>query len=85
MDRTLADDFVPVTALLWARGTEKGEPFDYQVWFSDTYVKMPDGWRGVATGLPKQAALADVPGAAGPCPNSAAGRYTRRQRRAIQR
>jgi len=40
-------DTAVVTALLWARGTDKGEPFDYKLWFSDTYVKMPDGWRYV--------------------------------------
>ncbi len=34
-----------VTALLWAKGTEKGAPFDYQLWFSDTYVRTPAGWR----------------------------------------
>jgi ketosteroid isomerase-like protein len=36
-----------VTALLWAKGTEKGEPFDYKLWFSDTYVRTPGGWRYV--------------------------------------
>jgi len=45
-----------VTALLWAKGTESGTPFEYRVWFSDTYVRFPDGWRYVfgqsATRLP---------------------------------
>ena len=36
-----------VTALLWAKGTDKGEPFDYKLWFSDTYVRTPNGWRYV--------------------------------------
>jgi ketosteroid isomerase-like protein len=36
-----------VTALLWAQGTDKGKPFDYKLWFSDTYVKTPTGWRYV--------------------------------------
>lgn len=36
-----------VTALLWAKGTDKGEPFDYKLWFSDTYVRTPRGWRYV--------------------------------------
>jgi ketosteroid isomerase-like protein len=36
-----------VTALLWVRGTDKGKPFDYKLWFSDTYVKTPGGWRYV--------------------------------------
>src|SRR5262249_28674004 len=36
-----------VTARLTARGTESGKPFDYSVWFSDTYVRTPSGWRYV--------------------------------------
>lgn len=36
-----------VTALLWAKGTDRGEPFEYRVWFSDTYVRTPTGWRYV--------------------------------------
>jgi len=36
-----------VTALLWAKGTDHGEPFDYKVWFSDTYVRTSTGWRYV--------------------------------------
>ncbi len=38
-------DMAVVTALLWAKGTEKGKPFDYKLWFSDTYVCTPEGWR----------------------------------------
>lgn len=34
-----------VTALLWLKGTRGGEPFDYKLWFSDTYVKTPAGWK----------------------------------------
>jgi len=40
-------DTAVVTALLWAKGTDRGEPFDYEVWFSDTYVRTPTGWRYV--------------------------------------
>jgi ketosteroid isomerase-like protein len=36
-----------VTALLWAKGTEDGKPFEYKLWFSDTYVRTPSGWRYV--------------------------------------
>jgi ketosteroid isomerase-like protein len=36
-----------VTALLWVKGTDKGKPFDRQLWFSDTYVRTPSGWRYV--------------------------------------
>ena len=34
-----------VTALLWARGTEEGKPFEYKLWFSDMYVRTATGWR----------------------------------------
>jgi ketosteroid isomerase-like protein len=48
-----------VTAKLWEQGTENGEPFDYTVWFSDTYVRTPSGWRYVfgqsSLPLPKSA------------------------------
>ena len=33
-----------VTALLWAKGTNKGKPFEYRLWFSDTYIRTTDGW-----------------------------------------
>jgi ketosteroid isomerase-like protein len=50
-------DTAVVTALLWAKGTEGGKPFDYQLWFSDTYVRTPAGWRyafgQASTRLPK--------------------------------
>jgi ketosteroid isomerase-like protein len=36
-----------VTALLWGKGTHNGKPFDYRVWFSDTYARTPTGWRYV--------------------------------------
>ncbi len=36
-----------VTALLWAKGTNKGKPFEYKLWFSDTYVRTASGWRYV--------------------------------------
>jgi ketosteroid isomerase-like protein len=36
-----------VTALLWVKGTNQGQPFDRQLWFSDTYVRTPSGWRYV--------------------------------------
>ena len=46
-DRTVRrwGDTAVVTALLWAKGTERGGPFDYKVWFSDTYVRTATGWR----------------------------------------
>lgn len=36
-----------VTAKLWAKGTDEGSPFEFVVWFSDTYVRTPAGWRYV--------------------------------------
>jgi ketosteroid isomerase-like protein len=41
------DDTAVVTALLWAKGTDSGKAFDYKLWFSDTYVRTPSGWRYV--------------------------------------
>jgi ketosteroid isomerase-like protein len=40
-------DTAVVTALLWLKGTRDGKPFDYKLWFSDTYVRTPSGWRYV--------------------------------------
>lgn len=40
-------DTAVVTAKLWAKGTDQGKPFDYHVWFSDTYARTPAGWRYV--------------------------------------
>jgi ketosteroid isomerase-like protein len=38
-------DTAVVTAKLWAMGTENGKPFEVFIWFSDTYVRTPSGWR----------------------------------------
>jgi ketosteroid isomerase-like protein len=50
-------DTAVVTALLWAKATEDGKAFEYRLWFSDTYVRTPAGWRYVfgqaSTRLPK--------------------------------
>jgi ketosteroid isomerase-like protein len=40
-------DTAVVTALLWLKGTQDGKPFDYKLWFSDTYVRTPSGWKYV--------------------------------------
>lgn len=34
-----------VTARLWLKGTRAGVAFDRRLWFSDTYVRTPTGWR----------------------------------------
>ena len=40
-------DTAIVTAKLHAKGAESGKPFDYSVWFSDSYIRTPTGWRYV--------------------------------------
>ena len=44
--RILGDTAV-VTAKLWLKATRDkgGEPIDFKLWFSDTYVRTPTGWR----------------------------------------
>ncbi|HEY8265313.1 MAG TPA: nuclear transport factor 2 family protein [Steroidobacteraceae bacterium] len=42
--RVLGDTAV-VTARLWLKGTSEGAAFDRRLWFSDTYVRTPDGWK----------------------------------------
>ena len=44
--RLYGDSTAIVTARLWLKGTPReGEAFDRRLWFSDTYVRTPDGWR----------------------------------------
>jgi len=40
-------DTAVVTALLWIKAAQTGKPIDYKLWFSDTYVRTPAGWRYV--------------------------------------
>jgi ketosteroid isomerase-like protein len=40
-------DTAIVTALLWIKSVQAGKPADYKLWFSDTYVRTPTGWRYV--------------------------------------
>ena len=40
-------DTAVVTAKIWEKGTDNGKPFDHTAWFSDTYVRTPQGWRYV--------------------------------------
>lgn len=40
-------DTAVVTAKIWLKGVDEGKPFDWHVWFSDTYVRTPAGWRYV--------------------------------------
>jgi len=38
-------DTAVVTAKLWVKGSQGGKSFDHKLWFSDTYVRTPTGWR----------------------------------------
>jgi uncharacterized protein (TIGR02246 family) len=38
-------DTAVVTARLWIKGVRGGEPIDYRLWYSDTYVRTAKGWR----------------------------------------
>jgi ketosteroid isomerase-like protein len=38
-------DTAVVTARLWIKGAGPSGPFERRLWFSDTYVRTPQGWR----------------------------------------
>lgn len=38
-------DTAVVTARLWIKGVMNGASFDRRLWFSDTYVRAPQGWK----------------------------------------
>jgi ketosteroid isomerase-like protein len=38
-------DTAVVTARLWIKGSRNDETFDRTLWFSDTYVRTPGGWK----------------------------------------
>ena len=37
-------DTAVITAKLWEKGTKNGRPFEYTLWFTDTYVRTATGW-----------------------------------------
>lgn len=43
--RLYGNDTAIVTARLWLKGKSHGKDFDRSLWFSDTYVRTPAGWR----------------------------------------
>lgn len=43
--RLYGNDTAIVTARLWLKGKLRGKDFDQRLWFSDTYVRTPKGWR----------------------------------------
>ncbi|MGH9747978.1 MAG: nuclear transport factor 2 family protein [Candidatus Acidiferrales bacterium] len=59
-------DTAVVTAKLWGKGVDGGKPFEWTLWFSDTYVRTPSGWRYVfgQASLPLPAAPATASAAA---------------------
>lgn len=38
-------DTAVVTARLWIKGSQGASPMMFKLWFSDTYVRTPTGWR----------------------------------------
>ena len=40
-------DTAVVTAKLWLAGKAGDKAFDYKLWFSDTYLRTPQGWKYV--------------------------------------
>jgi ketosteroid isomerase-like protein len=56
-------DTAVVTAKLWGKGTDSGKSFEWVLWYSDTYVRGPNGWRYVfgqaSLPLPKKAKKAE--------------------------
>lgn len=45
--RVFGRDVAVITALLRIKGKSAGKPVDFSVWYSDTYVRRPEGWRYV--------------------------------------
>jgi ketosteroid isomerase-like protein len=43
--RMFGPDTAVVTAKLWLKGSTGGQAFDRKLWFSDTYVRTPQGWK----------------------------------------
>lgn len=43
--RLFGPDTAVVTARLWLKGERAGQAFDRRLWFSDTYVRTPEGWK----------------------------------------
>lgn len=45
--RVYGPDTAVITALLRIKGVSDGKPLDFSIWYSDTYVRRPEGWRYV--------------------------------------
>jgi len=55
-------DTAVVTGKLWGKGSDGGKPFEWTLWYSDTYVRTAKGWRYVfgqaSLPLPKASQIA---------------------------
>ena len=45
--RVFGPDTAVITARLRIKGVARSGPIDFSVWYSDTYVRRPEGWRYV--------------------------------------
>jgi len=43
--RLFGDNTAIVTARLYIKAVQAGRPIEFRLWFSDTYVRTPQGWR----------------------------------------
>jgi uncharacterized protein (TIGR02246 family) len=43
--RLYGDDTAIVTARLYLKATRGTTPIEFRLWFTDTYVRTPEGWR----------------------------------------
>jgi uncharacterized protein (TIGR02246 family) len=43
--RLYGENTAVVTARLYLKGVREGQPTEFRLWFSDTYVRTPEGWR----------------------------------------
>jgi ketosteroid isomerase-like protein len=43
--RLYGKDTAIVTARLYIKAVSEGKPIEFRLWFSDTYVRTPNGWR----------------------------------------
>jgi uncharacterized protein (TIGR02246 family) len=56
--RLYGENTAIVTARLYIKAVQNGQPMEFRLWFSDTYVRTPQGWRYVfgqaSTALPEE-------------------------------
>lgn len=56
--RLYGDNTATVTARLYIKATRANAPIEFRLWFTDTYVRTPQGWRyafgQASTSLPEE-------------------------------